>query len=327
MRKYVLHVVGWLLFLLLVSGCTKEASADDAIIFAKDSWASNRFYNEVAQFIIEKGYNYETEAVTGSTAAFLTGMANGEVDVHMEMWSKNIGKSYQEMLERGDIQLLSINFDDNVQGFYVPTYVIEGDFERDIEPMAPDLEYISDLTKYWELFEDPEDGTNGRIIGWLTGVETDEVLMEAYEYYGLDEMFNYFNPGSEAALDASIVKAYEAGEAWVGYSYNPHWIMGKYDMTLLKEDEGSHVLEALDAQDIHIIASNSLVDRAPDVAEFLGNFVTSSDVANDALTYIAENDATEYEAAINFLQHNEDMWSNWVSDSVRERVKQALEEL
>lgn len=105
MRKYFVHAVGWLFFLLVASGCTQEASADDPIILAKDSWASNRLYNEVAQFIIEEDYNYETEAVTGSTAAFLTGMTKGEVDVHMELWSKNIGESYQKYLDNGDIQL------------------------------------------------------------------------------------------------------------------------------------------------------------------------------------------------------------------------------
>lgn len=325
MRKNFLQIVWLSLMIFMIVGCRADAQTDDPIIFANDSWASNRFYNEVAQFIIENGYDYETENVTGSTAAFLTGMTDNEVDVHMELWSKNISDYYHESLKNGDFQLMSINFDDNEQGFYVPTYVIEGDPERDIEPMAPDLEYISDLPEYWELFKDPEDSSKGRVVGWLSGVDTDEILYNAFEYYGLDEMFNYFRPGSETAIDASIVKAYENGDAWVGYSYDPHWIMGKYDMTLLKEDEGSRALEDLDSQDIHIIASNSLVERAPDVADFLSEFVTSSAVANDALTFMENEDASEYEAAIDFLQNNQDMWSKWVPDDITDRVNEALD--
>src|SRR5690625_6243299 len=118
-------------------------------------------------------------------------MRDNEVDVHIELWSKNISDYYHESLKNGDFQLMSINFDDNKQGFYVPTYVIEGDPERDIEPMAPDLEYVSDLPNYWELFEDTEDSSKGRLVGWLWGVETDENLLKAYEYYELDYKFKY----------------------------------------------------------------------------------------------------------------------------------------
>lgn len=34
-------------------------------------------------------------------------------------------------------------------------------------------------------------------------------------------------------------------------------------MTLLKEDEERHALESLDSQDMHVIASNSLVEWRP----------------------------------------------------------------
>src|SRR5699024_3838855 len=114
--KKSLYGIIVLLFMVVVTvGCDMEDSADDPIVFATDSWASNRFYNEMAQFIIEHGYEHETESVTGTTAAFLTGMSDNEVDVHMEMWSKNVGENYQNMLDSEDIQLLSINFDDNEQ--------------------------------------------------------------------------------------------------------------------------------------------------------------------------------------------------------------------
>lgn len=66
---------------------------------------------------------------------------------------------------------------------------------------------------------------------------------------------------------------------------------------------------------------------ASDVVEFFGQVKTSKDVANEALSYIAENDATEYEAAFNFLQNNEDMWSEWVTDEAKDRVKNAIDDL
>jgi glycine betaine/proline transport system substrate-binding protein len=50
-------------------------------------------------------------------------------------------------------------FDDAAQGFYVPRYLVEGDAERGIEPLAPDLRSVSDLPRYAELFRDPSSPT------------------------------------------------------------------------------------------------------------------------------------------------------------------------
>src|SRR5690606_41724970 len=39
------------------------------------------------------------------------------------------------------------------------------------------------------------------------------------------------------SLVASMASAYERGEPWVGYYWEPTWVMGLYDMTLLDEPE------------------------------------------------------------------------------------------
>ncbi|WP_407058498.1 glycine betaine ABC transporter substrate-binding protein [Paracerasibacillus soli] len=52
------------------------------------------------------------------------------------------------------MEKVSTNFADNDQGLYVPAYVIEGDEERGIEPLAPDLETVEDLKKYPHIFKD-----------------------------------------------------------------------------------------------------------------------------------------------------------------------------
>jgi len=59
-------------------------------------------------------------------------------------------------MARGTAIDLGPNFPDSTQGWYVPTYVIKGDKERGIEPMAPDLKTVEDMPKYWELFQNPQ---------------------------------------------------------------------------------------------------------------------------------------------------------------------------
>jgi glycine betaine/proline transport system substrate-binding protein len=45
---------------------------------------------------------------------------------------------------------------------------------------------------------------------------------------------------------------------------------------------------------------------------------------NSMLVYMAENQAEGADAAIEFLQTNEDVWKSWVSNDMRIKIKNAL---
>ena len=103
---------------------------DDPIIFADAGWDSLRFHNSVAQAIIENGYGFKTDVIPGSTPNTLTGLEQGDIDVYMEIWTGNVKEQWEKILKSGNVERVSTNFDDNRQGFYVPTYMIKGDEER-----------------------------------------------------------------------------------------------------------------------------------------------------------------------------------------------------
>ena len=195
------------------------------ITFADAGWDSNRFHNAVAGLIAESAYGYTWNESTGSTTVTVEGVKKNEIDVNMETWSANIA-TYEDDLASGGYHLLGTNFDDNIQGFYVPRYVIEGDPERGIEPMAPDLKTVTDLMDYADLFVDEEDKSRGRIYGAIPGWEIDTILYKKYELYGLDKEYNYFRSGSDASLSAVISSAYDKGEPIVTYYWEPTWLMG-----------------------------------------------------------------------------------------------------
>jgi glycine betaine/proline transport system permease protein/glycine betaine/proline transport system substrate-binding protein len=111
----------------------------------------------------------------------------------METWTDNIA-TYDEDVESGAIIELGLNYGDNEQGFYVPRYVIEGDAERGIEAMAPDLKSVEDLANYSDVFVDPDDPSMGRIYGAISGWAIDEIMKNKVAYYGLDEYYNYIDP-------------------------------------------------------------------------------------------------------------------------------------
>ena len=330
MRK--LALVLSLSLILLLSACGGAASKDsiDVIKFADAGWDSIRVHNSIAQLIIEEGYGYKTEVTNGTSTATFQALEKGDINVYMEVWTDNLKEVYGEALEKGTILELSSNFDDNSQGLYVPTYVIEGDKERGIEAVAPDLKTVEDLAKYPEIFQDPEDKSKGIIIGAPSSWVLSEFLAEKIETYGLDETYNYLAPGSDSAIVASLIGAYTKGEPWVGYYWSPTWVTGKYDLTLLEDHPYDEEIWDLNKgtefapDDVVVAAHKDLATQAEDVVAFLKNYETSNKITEDMLDYMDEAEADEDETAKWWMTENEAIWTTWVTDKVAEKVKKAL---
>jgi glycine betaine/proline transport system substrate-binding protein len=321
-----------IMFLLVACSSSQNGASQskDVLVFADAGWDSIRVHNSIAAFILEKGYGYDTDVITGSSSITLQGLIQGDIDIYMEAWTDNFKEIYDSGIESGDIVELSINFDDNAQGLYVPTYIIKGDAERGLDPVAPDLKSIKDLPKYWEVFKDPDNPKQGRIYGSPPNWFADEVLRGKFESYGLDEYYDYFNPGSDTALSTSIVSAVQKGEPWVGYYWEPTWVMGKYDMTLLEDEpydeakwENGYACEFPGVK-VTVAVNKEMIEKAPEVVEFLKNYETSSELTNKMLAYMQENNAEADEAAKWFLQEYEDLWTEWLPEDIASKVKEAL---
>lgn len=314
------------LALALISSCGKKEPVK--AIFADAGWGSIQFHNAVMMFIAETAYDLETEQISGSTpitwAAFLT----GEINVYSEVWTDNL-VTYDEDIASGAIEELSLNFADNAQGLYVPRYVIEGDAERDIAPMAPDLVTVEDLKNYPDVFADPNDSSMGRILGSISGWAVDEIIRAKYEFYGLNEMYNYVDPGSDSALAASFKAAYIKGEAIVGYYWEPTWLTGQYDLYLLQDapyDEDLYPLGQTEcpAVDVTVCINAEFKEAAPEYCEFLSKYETSSALTAEALGYVQTNSAEMDDAAKWFLMQHDELIDQWLPTDKAEMVRDAL---
>ena len=323
-----------LALILLFSSLPLEAKASQGNInFGDAGWESNKFHNAVAGTIAERVFDYNWEETPGSSAVVHEGLLINEIDVQMEEWTDNIQK-YSEDLEAGKLQELSVNFDDNYQGVYVPRYVIEGDEERGIEASAPDLEYIWDLKEYPEVFLDPENPSKGRMYGSITGWEVDTILQKKFENYGLDENFIYFSPGSDTALQTAIINAYDKGEPVAAYYWEPTALLGKYDMVLLKDEpyENEEAFLAgeteLPAMRVTIAVSNDFYneEKNSEFIEFLSNYESSSELTSKALAYMEDEDASYEEAAQWFILNHKDIVSSWLNEEQVEVLYTSLEE-
>ena len=331
MKKFLGLILIGVLLVGSLTACSSDNSASGGnIVFADAGWDSVKFNNAVAGLIAEELYGYTWEEVPGSSPVTHEGVLNGEIDIHMEEWTMNI-PTYYEDVEAGRLQELSVNFDDNYQGFYIPRYVVEGDSERNIEPMAPDLKTVEDLKKYSDLFPDDENEGMGRIYGAIPGWDADDLMYAKYEHYNLDENYTYFRPGSDPALSTALSDAYERGEGVVGYYWEPTWLMGKYDFIALEEPEADDDKykdgsTAIPATDTTVVMSNKFYEDEAnkELVDFLSNYKTSSQLISDALGHIQDTGDNYEETAKWFLQENDNLLDEWLNKEDAQTMRDSL---
>jgi len=289
------------------------------VVMADASWDSILVHNRIVAFIMENGYGgYEFDFMPGDTIPLFNGLVSGDIDVNMESWHENFIEIYQEAIDNGIIFNLGPNMPQAPQGWYMPRYMLEGDPARGIKASAPNLKSISDLPKYWELVKDPETPGKGRILvgppGW-SSTETSEQIMDDN---GLKEYFTAFLPGSGTALAASMVGAFEQGEPWIGYYWEPTAVIGRLDMVMIPGSEFPPT-----SVDILVNAENS--KNFPVLVEFLKKYNTTLDENNKTLAALQELELDSEGAAIWFLRNYEETWTKWVPAEVAEKVKAALQ--
>lgn len=320
---------------LTLVGCAGGDSTGDGpyagveIKFADAGWDSIRFHNAVAGTIAQQLWGYSWSEVPGTTPVTHQGLLSGQIDAHMEIWTDNLA-TYNEDLADGKLQELSTNFDDNYQGIYVPRYVIEGDAERGIEAIAPDLRYVWDLKEYTDVFPDDENPGMGRMYGAIPGWEVDTILHNKYLHYGLDENFIYFRPGSDAALSAAITSAYQRGEPIAAYYWEPTWLLGMYDMVLLEDEpfnpdtyiDGETELPAVN---VTVGVSNKFAeDGNEEFIAFLSNYETSSQLTSEALAHMQDTGADYVDTAKWFLSEHSELLDLWLEAEDAQVIKDFL---
>ncbi|WP_461205453.1 ABC transporter substrate-binding protein [Clostridium sp. DL1XJH146] len=319
--RKLLVVTMSLTLILSLFGCATES---DKIVFGEGDWDSNALHDQIAKLVIEEGYGVPVDIVIADTAVMISGLKTKDIDLSTEFWSDNV-PTYEEDIANGHYVELSTNFDDNIQGLYVPSYLVEGE-----NAIAPDLKTVEDLKNYPELFPDPEGSDKGIIYGgpegWMATGFLDKKMIE----YGLDEYYSFKSIDSSATLSATLSSAYEKGEPWVGYNWEPTWVMGLYDMVLLEDTEYTpenfeNGIGSFPSVDVTVVATQEFIDDYPEITEFLSKYKTSSEFTNQGLGYMHENEVEPDEAAKWLLSENKDLLKGWVPEDIYDKVISAIE--
>ncbi len=317
MRKWIF---GWFLVILWIVSLCGVSWGAEKVTFVDNSWDSVQVMNRIAGEILERAYQVKSEYLFAETLPGLMGIEKGEAQIIMEVWVDNYGDWYDKAEKKGKIVPLGDTYPGAPQGWYVPTYIIRGDVERGIEPIAPNLEYVQDLPQYQELFKSPEVPEKGRFYNGPTGWVISSITEQKFKTTGLDNYFEVFFPGSDMALSTAVASAYKKGKPILFYYWEPSWLLGLYDMTLLKDkvpyspevwSEGNYGC-AYPQSRVWKMANQHFLAKRPDIEAFLKNFHVTLEQTNKVLAHMKHQGADALEAARWFLKEYPETWKAWV---------------
>lgn len=309
-----------------------EEKADDAemmekptIVFADLSWDSAQIQNAVARYILENGYGYETDAVFGDTVPLLVALRAGDINVNMEIWLPNQEEAFVSALSEGSVEVVGKSLEDNWQSaFIIPQYVADAN---------PNLRTVEDLKDHMEIFVTPDSNGKARLLTCIPGWACEAVNAAQVEAYGLSDVVELVNPGSDAALQSEIRAAFLKEEPVLFYYWGPT----TFTFEMETELGGYYVLEepeyneecwesracAYPIAEVVIAVNTEIKGSAPDVVELLAKWDWSFGNQRSAETYFAETGAEYAEVAVWWLQNN-DAWREWVSSDAAEKIDAAL---
>jgi len=201
----------------------------EPIIFSDLNWSSVVLQNRIAQYIVEIGYGYPTEARFGTMVPMFQGLKNGDTHVTMEIWLPNQEEVWNSARDDGEVLSIGQSLGKDWQSaFVIPRYLQE---------QYPELDSVEDLKeqKYKDLFKTPETGDKARLVSCIVSWACERVNAAQILGYGLSDHVEIFNPGDGAELNRIVYEAYEKQEPWLGYQWGTNEPALNLDLVRLEE--------------------------------------------------------------------------------------------
>ncbi|UVL17131.1 ABC transporter substrate-binding protein [Pseudomonas sp. B21-023] len=335
--KKVPTLLASLLLAFGLASTDSAAAAEQPIHFGAIGWESGALTTEILRLIVERGYDYPTDTLPGSTVSMEVALARNDLQVIAEEWAGR-SPAWVKAEQAGQVFALGDTVKNAEEGWWVPAYIIKGDPARNLDPLAPDLRSVDDLKRYPQVFDDPEAPGKGRFLNSPSGWTSETVNSQKLKAYGLDGLYNNFRSGTGAALDAEIAAKIKLGKPVLFYYWSPTPLMGRYDLVRLEEPpfdaaawatltdpanpapKGSRSLPAK----LSIGVSKAFRDAHPDLVAVFEKVDLPIDTLNKALADMSETRQKPRDAAIAFLRDNPAVWKAWLPAENAAKVEAGL---
>lgn len=306
-----------------------------SVVIASMNWQSAEVLSNVDQFILNNGFGCEAEiTVVDAVAGITSQIEKGRPEIIPEGWVDLFPELVKPALENGSIVALSAALTDGGQsGWFIPRYMLDE---------HPGLDKIDEILAHPEYFPAPDDPSKGAIFngpsGWGGTIATTQ-LAKAFDVES--KGFTLVDSGSAPGLDSSIARAYERKEPWLGFYWEPTSLLGMYDMVRVDfgvehDPEEYKRCTSVDGcpdpkpntfprDNVMTLAAKGFVESAdPEIIDYLKKRGWDNQTVNALMAWMTTNQATGEDGAREFLKTREDIWTNWVSPEVAEKVKAAL---
>ncbi|MDA2809062.1 glycine betaine ABC transporter substrate-binding protein [Nocardiopsis sp. RSe5-2] len=236
----------------------------------------------------EKGYDVEIEEV--DVAPTFQGLAEGDIDLYMDVWLPVTHESYWE--EYGDSleDLGAWNTNASLQ-LTVPSYM-------------EDINSIEDLKGEGDTF-------GGEIVGIESGAGLTSVTKDdAMPAYGLEDEYKLVESSTPSMLEA-LDTAVADEEPIVVTLWHPHAAYDQYDLKDLEDPEGAMG----DAEEMKVAGRDGFSDDHPEVAEWMKAFELDDEQLAGLLTKVrVDNKDDPEKGAREWLSENPDVLEGWMGD-------------
>jgi glycine betaine/proline transport system substrate-binding protein len=306
------------------------------ITMAEMNWASAELMANVDKIILEEGYGCDVELVPGATMTTFASMnEKGQPQVAPELWANAVVAPLSEAVAEGRMHVVNgAPIVGAGEGWFVPDYMQE---------KHPQLKTVMDSIEHPQLFPDAEDPSKGALIGCPAGWGCQLATASLFRAFDMEAKgWVLVDPGSAAGLDGSIAKAVERGENWIGYYWSPTALAGRYGLVPIDfgvawggSDNWDNCIvkpeqECADPQpsswtksEVNTVLTDDFKANAG-AMDYFSNRTFPSAAMNGMLVYMADNQASGEDAAIEFLKQHEAVWSEWVSADTAAKIKNSL---
>lgn len=236
------------------------------------------------ELLEEKGY--KVKAVQSDVAPLFSGVAQGNIDLFLDIWMPTTHSSYMKRFGK-QVDVLGTWYDQADSGLAVPDYV--------------DAQSLADL-------KNKKDEFNGKIISIEPGSGINGLTKDhAMPSYGLTD-WNLVE-SSTAAMLSELDKAIANKESIVVTLWRPHWAFEKYNLRYLKDPKNT--MNPTGPEKIQSISKKSFKEDYPEAAKWLKDFSISADQLASLESEI-NSAKDETKGVKNWISKNKKVTESWV---------------
>ncbi len=297
-----------------------ESDERGTLYLVDQDWNGQLVTTAVAQILLEQemGHTVATKFAPADSAPLFLGLENGDFHFVCCNWPSYSAELLNEYVdgEEASVERMGPVGISGETGWYVPSYVVNGDPERGIEAAAPNLRSVADMDQYKSVFATSDTGTSGRLLEFTPAWDTRPE--ERLEAFGID--FQVVFAGYEGAALAELDAAFQRGDPIITYLWEPHWAHAKYDLIPIEMPEwtsdcypdGERFDCGYPTDPVTKLMWPGLEEEFPEAFEFLNNFQMTNAQQNEIVLNLTANDLTVRLAAQEWVDANESVWRAWI---------------